>query len=176
MCVLSGDFLCVQNGEKEKVEARCGCGPLALVQGADTDKLRLVRQGSLLPLYTFLSPAFSQLSSGFLFSLPLLAPICLCLFFLYCHKFELPLTLTNLIPPPVCMSQCSSFLSHRSLIHILVIWLCLSMLHLLILQSAHLTSPSGCLDYQVVILTQQLNLVEKAVGRPLCRGLPLSTL
>lgn len=27
-------FVCVQDREKERVEARCGCGPLALVQGA----------------------------------------------------------------------------------------------------------------------------------------------
>lgn len=73
-----GECLCARAeggspGGSEKTEggeARCGCGPLTLLQGADTDKLRLVRQGSLPPLYSSLSPAR-------LLSLPLMVPICL---------------------------------------------------------------------------------------------------
>lgn len=61
---------CLGGKETEGGEARCGCGPLTLVQGADTDKPRLVRQGSLPPLYTSLSPAR-------LLSFPLMGPICL---------------------------------------------------------------------------------------------------
>lgn len=30
------DVLCVHDSVRRKVEAKCGCGPLALVQGADT--------------------------------------------------------------------------------------------------------------------------------------------
>lgn len=50
---------CVNSMKKKKVQARCGCGPLAPVQGAPQCGLRLVRQGSLIPLYTLFSPAFT---------------------------------------------------------------------------------------------------------------------
>lgn len=64
--------MCVK--EEAGGEARWGCGPLTLVQGADTDKLRLVRQGSLLPLYTSLSPALPPLTSAAPFTSSLRSP------------------------------------------------------------------------------------------------------
>lgn len=41
MCVLGG-LSCVKDGAKENVQARCGWGLLALVEGVDKDKLSLV--------------------------------------------------------------------------------------------------------------------------------------
>lgn len=67
-CVIEKNTYCVNRMKKKRVEARCGCGPLALVQGALQCGLRLVRQGSLIPLYTFLSAAFSRPSSIFFFN------------------------------------------------------------------------------------------------------------